>query len=75
MTINGAMNSALTGVRRGMEGLERNAGDVARANGRSDADVAQPLVESIVNRRQVETNVDMLKTVDETLGSLLDVKA
>lgn len=73
--INSAMNSALTGVRRGMEGLEHNASEVARASGSGDANVAEPLVDSIVNRRQVEANVDMLKTVDETLGSLLDVKA
>lgn len=75
MDIGSAMNTAVNGIRRGMDGLDRNTADVARASKGNQGDVATPLVESKLNRLQVEANVSMVKTLDETLGSLLDVKA
>lgn len=75
MDINNAQGTALSGIRRGLDGLQRNASEVARASTGSGEDVSAPLVESRVNQLQVEANVTMLKTLDETVGSLLDVKA
>ena len=75
MEINNAMNTAVNGIRQGMNGLDRNAAEVAHASKGEGGDVAAPLVESKLNQLQVEANVNMLKTLDETLGYLLDVKA
>lgn len=75
MNIDSAWNSALTGIRRGMEGLDRNAADVAGASKGDGKDIAAPLVESKQNKLQVQANVAMVKTLDETIGSLLDEKA
>lgn len=75
MDINNALGTAITGIRRGMEGLDRNAAEVAQASKGNGDDIAAPLVDSKVNRLQVEASVSMVKTLDETIGSLLDVKA
>jgi hypothetical protein len=75
MEINNAMGSAVNGIRRGLQGLERNAVEVAGAAKGEGSDIAAPLVDSRVNKLQVEANVSMIKTLDETLGTLLDEKA
>ncbi len=69
------MNSSLAGIQRGMEGLNRNAAEIAQASTGEGGDVLQPLVESKVNKLQVEVNTKMLKTQDEVLGTLFDEKA
>ena len=68
-------NTSVQGIARGMEGLNRNASEIAQAGGKEGADIVQPLVESKLNQRLVEANVKMLKAQDETLGRLLDEMA
>lgn len=75
MEITNAMGTAVNGVKRGLEDLERNAAEVAQASKGDGADVAVPLVKSKLSQQQVETNVAMIKTMDEVLGTLLDEKA
>ena len=77
MTDISATSSAVQGIQRGLQGLNKNAAEIASAK-RMDGDGAddtQPMVEMMENRQQVEASAKVLKTVDETLGSLLDVKA
>ena len=69
------LNNALTGIQRGMSGLERNAASIAQAATGQGDDIVQPLVESKLNKLQVESNVKVLKTQDDMLGSLLDEMA
>jgi hypothetical protein len=78
MHINSAVGSALYGIRKGLTGLDENAAKIASAdtfNSPSTSDLARPLVKIQNNRLQVETSVKTLKTVDETIGSLIDVIA
>ena len=78
MAITPASGQALAGIQRGMQGLERNAAEIAsadRMNGEPVHGVAEPLVEQIQNAAQVEASVKVLKTENDMLGSLLDVKA
>lgn len=76
MEIKSAMGNAVLGIRRGMEGLERNAAQVASAEQmRGEASPLEPLVDSLSNQRQVEASVKVLRAVDEALGSLFDEKA
>ncbi len=75
MEINNAMTTAVNGIKRELDELERNADEVARASNGEGGDVAKPLVESKINQHNVEANVKMVKTMDEVLGTLLDEKA
>ncbi len=78
MTISPVSQNALLGIERGMNGLERNAAEIASAdqmNGEAKRDVAAPLVESLQNTAQVESAVKVLQAEGRMLGALLDVKA
>ncbi|WP_127477567.1 hypothetical protein [Sulfurivermis fontis] len=76
MKITSAFNSALQGIRRGMEGLDRNAAQIAStAQLQGEASPTEPLVESKVNRLQVEASAKAMRTIDEAIGSLFDDKA
>lgn len=76
MKITSAFNSALQGIRRGMEGQDRNAAQIACAEQmRGDDSITQPLVESRVNLLQVEASAKAMRTIDEAIGSLFDDKA
>lgn len=76
MKITAALGSALQGIRRGMEGLDRNTAQIASAEQmRGESSPLQPLVESKVNRLQVEASAKAMRTIDEAIGSLFDDKA
>ena len=58
--------------------MDRNAAKIASAeafNSQDPAVVAQPLVDMQNNRLQVEVSAKIMKTVDATIGSLIDVVA
>lgn len=75
MEVNSAFSSAISGIATGMQGLERNADTIIKASAGSGADVAEPLLESRLDVQQVAVNAKVIGTLDETLGSLLDVMA
>ncbi|MBE0509966.1 MAG: hypothetical protein K0A95_08315 [Chromatiales bacterium] len=75
MQVNNAFNTAIQGINRGMDGLNRNAASIAQASTGEGGDVVQPLVESKINKLQVEANVRMLQAQDQMIGSLLDEMA
>jgi len=76
MEINSAFNSALQGVRNGMAGLNRDAAKIAsKAQMEGKADPTGALVDSQVQRVQVEANAKVMSTADKMLGSLLNEKA
>ncbi len=76
MNISNLFGNALLGIQRGMRGLDRNAAQIASAkelNG--EASPTEPLIDSKVNRLQVEASAKVMKTIDEAVGSLFDDKA
>lgn len=75
MKIPSVHNSGVLGIQRGLDGLERNAADIAQASGGQAEDVLTPLVDSKSHRLQVEASAKVLQAADETLGSLFDAKA
>lgn len=76
MEINSAFSTALSGIQRGMQGLDRNAAELASVKMmEGNASPVEPLVESKVNSLQVAANAKMVSTLDETLGTLLDIRA
>jgi len=73
-----ALQSAVTGIMRGVNGLRNDAATVASANSLNNSDgtdLANPLVDAIGNRLQVEASAKVLKSVDAMLGSLIDIRA
>lgn len=75
MNITSAAQSALQGIQRGMNGLEKTATEIAsaeQANGTANRGIAEPLVEQIGHRNQAEASAQVLKAQDETLGRLFD---
>ena len=84
-TITPTANNALLGIQRGMNGLRENAAEIASAGNFNRPepgtatnpvrDIAEPLVESRQNARQVEASVKVLEAENQAIGTLLDVKA
>ncbi len=73
-----ALSFGLMGIQRGFEGIRHNAQQVAEATTtlpEPDIGVVKPLVNMISDRTQVEISAKVVKAVDETIGSLLDVMA
>lgn len=84
-TISPVAGNALLGIQRGMDGLRENAAEIASADRYNRVgpgqgtdpvrDIAEPLVESRQNARQVEASAKVLEAENQAIGSLLDVKA
>ncbi len=79
MAINSITGSALQGIQRGLQGLRRNAAEIASAQhmnpGIPSKDLTRSLVELHQNELYTTVNIKTLKTADQVIGTLLDVKA
>jgi hypothetical protein len=75
--IPGALQSAQLGISRGMHGLARDEQTVADSLATPAGTDALPgaLVDSLQQKLLVEASARMMSTVDETLGTLIDIKA
>lgn len=72
------LNSAFTGIQRGLNGMQHSASQIASANQFNQTgtkELTNSLIESKSYQLQVEASAKMVKAIDETLGSLLDVRA
>lgn len=75
MVIKPALQTGLEGIQRGVDNLRRDAQAIASANQPdSTGDLTGPLVNLKLDQLQVEVSVEVVKTLDETLGTLLDIK-
>jgi len=77
MSIPGISNG-LMGIYNGLDNLKRDAHEIASASAKGDentADLAKSLVDLNMDRNQIEASVKVVQAVDETLGTLLNVKA
>jgi flagellar hook protein FlgE len=79
MNVNSVLDSGLTGVRQGIEGVEKAASDIVRAGTVDGADgtndVIEPIIELRLYQRSVEASAQVVRTADEVLGTLLDTMA
>ncbi len=72
------LNIGLLGMQRALQDAQRNAGKVAaavRLETRRPVELAEPLVGLMQNRRQAQAAAQVIKTADETLGTLIDTMA
>ncbi len=73
-----ALQSARSGIQRGLSGLAADAQAIAHANVDSDnqvKDLSDAMASSLVDRIQVQVAARVMRTADQMIGTLLDVKA
>lgn len=79
MAINSITGTALQGIQRGLQGVRRNASEIASVQnmkpGTASKDLTRSLVELHQNELYTTINVKTLKTADQVIGTLLDIKA
>lgn len=72
-------STALQGIQRAREGMQRNAAEIARANTSIPKDTGKDATRSLVEMNQQKNvgiaNMKVLKTANDMLGAILDVKA
>lgn len=80
--INNALATGIQGIQDNMMGMETAARKIARGGvdgPQGSAEGAGNLVEPIIDlklyERSVEASAQVVKTADETLGTLLDIRA
>ncbi len=78
MNISSGFNSALSGIHNGYESLQKNATQIVNATG-GDVDSQHSLAEALVGLKvseiQISASMQVVKTLDDVIGTLLDVKA
>jgi len=73
-----ALNSGVAGMQRGIAMAEKSAATIASAatsTSGNPSDVAEPLVELMMARLQVEASAKVVDTISDTIGTLIDTKA
>jgi hypothetical protein len=82
-TLSSALNSGMQGIQSGVAGMDDAARRIARggvdgpqgSGGPTEGGIIQPMVDLQLYKRSVEASAQVVKTADETLGSLLDIMA
>ena len=79
MAIRPLSSSILQGISRGIDGMRKNAAEIASPRQPKalfpSKDNVRAMVELHRNKQQVTASVKAFRTADQMIGSLLDVKA
>lgn len=68
--------TGVQGVQTGMANASEAAGKIARfGTTEQDGDLATPIVELKSSELQVKASAAVIKTADEMMGTLIDIKA
>lgn len=81
--INNMLGIGIQGVQEGLQGMEASARKIARGGvdgpQGTSADVVGGLIEPVIDlklyERSVQASAQIVRTADETLGTLLDINA
>lgn len=77
--ISNTLGIGIQGVQEGLQGMENAARKIARGGVDGPQGTAGGLIEPILDlklyERSVEASAQVVKTADETLGTLLDITA
>ena len=72
-------SSAVQGIQRGLDGMRKNAAEIASADQLNHAgqetDLAGALVSMQQNKVQVQASAKVVSTLDEVVGTLIDTRA
>lgn len=79
MGVLSVQSSAVLGIQRGLDGMRKDAADIASAdqlnNSGQETDVVESLVSLKQNQVQVQASAKVVSAVDEVLGSIIDTRA
>ena len=67
--------SALSGLSNASRRLQNSANNIANISKGSNVDVTEEIVDQIVSKAAIQANVNVIKTNDETLGTILDIRS
>lgn len=80
--INNTVGIGIQGIQEGLAGMENAARKIARGGvdgpqgtAEGAGSLVEPIVELNLYERSVEASAQVVKTADETLGTLLDIMA
>ncbi len=79
MGVLSVQNEALQGIQRGLDGLRRNASEIASADqlnrAGQDTDLEGSLLELQQNKTQVQASAKVVSAADEVLGTIINTFA
>jgi len=78
MALINALNTGILGIQRGLVQVQRSASTIASTASMSadnPSDLAGPMVDLVTARIQVGASARVVETIDETLGTIIDVLA
>lgn len=79
MGVLAVQNEALQGIQRGLDGMRRNASQIASADqlnrAGQETSLAGAMVEMQQNKVQVQASAEVVSAIDEVLGTLIDIRA
>lgn len=71
-------NEAVQGIQRGLDGLRKNAAEIASADQLNKAGDSTDLVGSLVdlqqNKMQVQASAKVVSAIDSVIGSIIDIR-
>lgn len=71
--------TAVQGIQQGLDGIRKNASEIASADqlnrAGNETDVVGSLVELQQNKVQVQASAKVVSALDEVLGTLIDTRA
>ena len=78
MSVSINVNNGLTGVQKGLDGIQKTASEIASKDlmeGTDTKNMAEDIIDLKVSERQVEASAQVVKAVDDAIGALLDIKS
>ena len=79
MGVLSVQTSAVQGIQRGLDGMRKNAAEIASADqlnqAGNDTDLAGAMVEMNQNKVQVQASAKVVSALDEMVGTLIDTRA
>lgn len=76
MAINSVLSTGVQGVQAGMQRANRAASEIARAGtAEQGGDLVTPIVDLKLSELQVKASAAVIKSADEVVGTLIDIKA
>ena len=79
MGVLSVQNEAVQGIQRGLDGLRKNAAEIASADqlnkAGQDTDLVGSLVDLQQNKIQVQASAKVVSAVDSVLGTIVDIRA
>lgn len=80
--ISNTLGIGIQGIQDGLQGMDNAARKIARGgvdgpqgSATGAVDLIEPIIDLKLYQRSVEASAQIVKTADETLGTLLDIRA